>query len=318
MQAAGIQPGGQVALSVAQRSVLGNPGGATGNLGGAATVQRRGRSFFKRQVQAATPQQAGVPQGQAGTQQGGVPQGQAGTPTNGNNPVATQLLLAPTFTPVQANLVLDTINMRVAFPVSAIDGEYIITMQTGGAQAQAPEAAPQQGQAPPTPEGQGQRPATPEGQGQRPATPEGQGQQPATPEGQAPTPEREQPAGETAAGATPAGEARPAEGQAPALEGAAGNGTALAAESATKPEGEAANATAPALEAEQRPEGEKKAERRQENKEPAIGDTAPQGSVYITMKEVNQMVSLMQWGGQAPISEMMTEYVKANNASSTN
>jgi hypothetical protein len=294
MQAAGVQAGGQVALSVAQRGVLQNPGSATGNLGGAAaTVQRRGRSFFRRQVQGATAQQAGVPQDQAGAlqqagtqqagvpqvqagtpqqagaQQAGIPQAQAGTPTTGNNPVASQLLLAPTFTPIQANLVLDSVNMRVAFPVSAVDGEYIITMQTGGAQAQGPEAAPQQGQS--------------SGQGQAPA-----------------------------------------EGQAPKLEEAAGNNTNLATEG-QKPQGEAANATTPATEGEKKPEGEttakpegeKKAERRQEKKEPAIGDEAPQGSVYITMKEVNQMASLAQWGGQAPISQMMTDYVMANNGSST-
>jgi hypothetical protein len=294
MQAAGVQAGGQVALSVAQRGVLQNPGGATGNLGGAAApVQRRGRSFFRRQVQGATAQQDGVPQDQAGalqqagiqqagvpqaqagttqqagTQQAGIPQAQAETPTIGNNPVASQLLLAPTFTPIQANLVLDSVNMRVAFPVSAVDGEYIITMQPGSARAQAPEAAPQQGQA--------------EGQGQAPA-----------------------------------------KGQAPKLEGAAGNNTNLATEG-QKPQGEAANATTPATEGEKKPEGEaaakpeggKKAERRQEKKEPAIGDKAPQGSVYITMKEVNQMAALAQWGGQAPISQMMTEYVMANNGSST-
>jgi X-X-X-Leu-X-X-Gly heptad repeat protein len=288
MQAAGIQPGGQVALSVAQRGVLGNPGGATGNLGGAAApIQRRGGAAFRRQVQ------AGIPQAQAGT-----PQLQGGTPTNGNNPVATQLLLAPTFTPIQADVVLDTVNMRVAFPVSAVDGEFLITMQTGAPQAQAPQAAP---------EGQGQTPAAPQGQGQTPPTPQQtEGLQTPTPEGQTPpageatptegarptesqTPEA-RPAGEVA----PAGESRPTESQNPEPPRAAGNGTVSATE------------------------GEKKAERRQEKKAPAIGDKAPQGQVYLTMKEVNQMADLMQWGGQAPISQMMTDYVKANNGTSAN
>jgi hypothetical protein len=118
MQAMGVPPTGQVAIAVAQRSVLQNPGGATGNLGGAATQRRNlGRSEFRRQIQ-------------------------AGTPTNGNNPVATQLLLAPTFTPIQANAVLDQANMRIAVPVRQIDGEYILTMQVmGGIQAAQPQPA---------------------------------------------------------------------------------------------------------------------------------------------------------------------------------
>jgi hypothetical protein len=120
MQAMGVPPTGQVAIAVAQRSVLQNPGGATGNLGGAATQRRNlGRSEFRRQIQ-------------------------AGTPTNGNNPVATQLLLAPTFTPIQANAVLDQANMRIAVPVRQIDGEYILTMQVMGVvQAAQPQPAAQ-------------------------------------------------------------------------------------------------------------------------------------------------------------------------------
>jgi hypothetical protein len=39
----------------------------------------------------------------------------------------------------------------------------------------------------------------------------------------------------------------------------------------------------------------------------------PMGQVYITMREVNRMVEMQAWGMQAPISKMMTEYVKANN-----
>jgi hypothetical protein len=31
------------------------------------------------------------------------------------------------------------------------------------------------------------------------------------------------------------------------------------------------------------------------------------------MKEVNKMVELQQWGMQAPIGRMMTDYIKANN-----
>ncbi|KAJ4291073.1 hypothetical protein N0V90_010271 [Kalmusia sp. IMI 367209] len=286
MQAAGVQPGGQVTLGVAQRSVLSNPGGATAQLGGVGTQpQKRGRDAFRAslarrqdQTQAQqgqtdptqqgqtgqttqgqtgqttqgqtgqtgqTPQGQTTPtQGQTGQQQQGTGQ-QQGTPTNGNNPVATQLLLAPTFTPVQANLVLDTVNMRVAFPVSQVDGEYIITMQTGAAQ---PQAA--------TPQGE-QQPAAPrpsEG-AQTPAA----GAEPPRPEGSA----------------TPAGEA-------------------------PKPEGAANNGTAPA---------EPKFKRQEADKE-----TNPaKGQVFITMREINRMVESQTWGGQAPITKMMSEYVKANN-----
>lgn len=159
MQAANIPANGQVSIAVAQRGVLQNPGSATGNLGGAA-VTRRGesRDDFRREVtrqiqagQTSQTSQTGQT-GQAG-QAGQIQQG--GTPTNGNNPVAAALLLAPTFTPIQANAVLDQVNMRIAVPVRQIDGEYILIMSmSGGAQA----ATPPQGQTP-TP-AEGQRPAT--------------------------------------------------------------------------------------------------------------------------------------------------------------
>jgi hypothetical protein len=44
------------------------------------------------------------------------------------NPVASQLLLSPTFTPVAGKVVFDPLNCRVAAPVSQLDGEFIITM----------------------------------------------------------------------------------------------------------------------------------------------------------------------------------------------
>src|SRR5262245_52085309 len=136
MMAAGIQPGGQVAIAVAQRGVLQNPGGATGQLSGPTSPapQRRGRDAFRQSLAERQVQGQTGATGQTGTTQ-------AGTGTTGNNPVATQLLLAPTFTPIQADIVLDPVNMRVAFPVAAVDGEYILTMQTGAAQAQ-PQAQP--------------------------------------------------------------------------------------------------------------------------------------------------------------------------------
>lgn len=220
MQAMGIPPTGAVAVSVAQRGVLQNPGGATGNLGGAAaagTIARRSlgqRSrMFNGEIIAARQ----------------VQQLNGGTPTN-NNPVATQLLLAPTFTPIQANAIIDQTNMRIAIPVRQVDGEFILTMQKM--------------------------------EGATPATP----QQPAA-----------------------------AEPQAPKAEAGGNNGTATP--------GEAVAA---------KPEGEKKAERRQSTEKDKYGNAVPpQGAVIMTMKMVDEMVDRVQWAGQAPITKMMSEYVKA-------
>ncbi|KAH7085623.1 hypothetical protein BKA63DRAFT_21666 [Paraphoma chrysanthemicola] len=261
MQAAGVPPTGQVAIGVAQRGVLQNPGGATGNLGGAAVAGRSvGRSLFRKIV-------ARQVQGGQQIQQGGQQIQQGGTPTN-NNPVATQLLLAPTFTPVQANAILDQTNMRIAIPVRQVDGEYILTMQKmEGVQAAQPA------------QGQGQQPTTPT-EGQQPT----ESQRPA--ESLTPTPE----------GARPAESNTPtaAEGQRPANE-------------STAPEA-AGNSTAAATE----PEAAKKPERRQEAEKDKYGQVkAPQGSIIMTMRMIDDMVNAVQWAGQAPITQMMSEYVKS-------
>ncbi|KAF2266210.1 hypothetical protein CC78DRAFT_615284 [Lojkania enalia] len=229
MQSMGILPDGQVQIGVAQRGVLQNPGGATGQLQGIAQAppQRRGRGEFRREILKR--------------------QTNGGTPTQpqSNNPVATELLLEPTFTPVQADAVFDPLNMRIAIPVPQVDGEYIITMKNAGAAPQ-PEAA-QQPEATQQPEPSGQ-----------PA-----------PEAQAPP--------------NPSEAARPI------------NGTGSAATETTKAE--------PA----EPEESTTKLERRQEK-----SNEPPKGSVLIAMKEVNQMVELQKWGGQVPITEMMTKYVKEN------
>jgi hypothetical protein len=251
----GVPPNGQVAIAVAQRGVLQNPGGATGNLGGAAT-QRRGlsRGEFRQEV---------------------ARQIQQGTPTNGNNPVAAQLLLAPTFTPIQANAVLDQSNMRIAVPVRQVDGEYILTMQMmGGAQpaeqAQAPQAA---------------QPAAAEGQ--TPTAAEPAASSSLTPTGEAPP---------SAASPTEGGLKPAAEGEKPAAEG----------ERKPAPEGEkptleasASNSTSSA-----------KPERRQEKKDKYGQALPPPGTVIMTMKEIDTMAAAVTWGGQVAITKMMNEYVK--------
>ncbi|KAL5121157.1 hypothetical protein ACEQ8H_001009 [Pleosporales sp. CAS-2024a] len=273
MQAMGIPPTGQVAISVAQRSVLQNPGGATGNLGGAsgATTARRhlGRGEFRkevaRQIQAAHAQssQTGQAIGQTtgkttdqtttdqgtttdvnstgqtttgqtptGQQQQQAGQAQAGTRTS-NNPVAQQLLLSPTFTPVAAKAVLDQANMRIAIPVGQIDGEFILTMQR---MASAP-----------------------------------QGVQPA----------------------------QQSQSQVPEL-GKASNSTGSGSGSAMPTGGPAG----------------KKAERRQDSNTDQYGnEKPPQGAVMVTMKMIDDMVQSVKWAGQPAITQMMSDYVKANTGS---
>lgn len=248
----GVPPTGSVAIAVAQRSVLQNPGGATGSLGGAATTRRGlSRTEFRkeiaRQVQGTTPT------------------------TNQPNPVAAQLLLAPTFTPVQAEAVLDMSNMRIAIPVRQIDGEYILTMQVmGGAAGAAGAAAPAGAATPPT------------GSTATPAE---------APAGSSPAPSTESPS--TAAPATESSAATPkaSEAEKPTLQ-APTNGTESAAPQSAKPE-----ATKP--------------ERRQDNKDKYGDVKAPLGSVIMTMKQIDIMAEMDMWGGQVPISKMMNDYVKA-------
>jgi hypothetical protein len=59
------------------------------------------------------------------------------------------------------------------------------------------------------------------------------------------------------------------------------------------------------------PEAGKKPERRQESGKDKYGnDKPPQGAVIMTMKMIDDMVNAVQWGGQAAITKMMSEYVK--------
>jgi hypothetical protein len=255
MQAMGVPPTGQVAIGVAQRSVLQNPGGATGQLQGVGAPTKRGlsRDNFRKEI--AARQITGQTNNQGNT---------GGTPTGNNNPVATQLLLAPTFTPVQANAVLDQANMRIAVPVRQVDGEYILVMQMMGAGAQAaaaPAAAPQPAAAPAV----APAPAAPAAESTaRPAAP-----------------------------AAPAVPAAPA--SASASSSAAPAAGAAKTESSAKPEASKAEASlAP------------KPERRQYG-----NPTAPLGAVVMSMKQIDEMASLVAWGGQAPITQMMNDYVKS-------
>lgn len=260
MQAMGVPPTGQVAIGIAQRSVLQNPGGATAQLQGLGTKRGVSRDNFRREIAARQ---------------------NTGTQTSNNNPVAAQLLLAPTFTPVQAAAVLDQANMRIAVPVSQVDGEYILVMQMMGASAQA-AAAPAAAQ-----------PAA------APAA--------AAPAAAAPAAEA------TAAPAAPAAAAPAAEAPKPAAEAPkpaseASSVLAPAASSSTKTESSAAPAAAASSSLAPKPE------RRQEAA-PATDKyglpVAPLGACIMTMKQIDEMVASVQWAGQAPITQMMNDYVKA-------
>ena len=260
MQAMGVPPTGQVAIGIAQRSVLQNPGGATAQLQGLGTKRGVSRDNFRREIAARQ---------------------NTGTQTSNNNPVAAQLLLAPTFTPIQAAAVLDQANMRIAVPVSQVDGEYILVMQMMGASAQA-AAAPAAAQ-----------PAA------APAA--------AAPAAAAPAAEA------TAAPAAPAAAAPAAEAPKPAAEAPkpaseASSVLAPAASSSTKTESSAAPAAAASSSLAPKPE------RRQEAA-PATDKyglpVAPLGACIMTMKQIDEMVASVQWAGQAPITQMMNDYVKA-------
>lgn len=280
MQAMGVPPTGQVAIGVAQRTVLQNPGGATGQLQGVgAPTQKRGlsRSNFRKEI--AARQITGATNNQGNT---------GGTPTNGNNPVATQLLLSPTFTPVQAEAVLDQANMRIAVPVRQVDGEYILIMQMmGGAQAAAPQAVPA-GEAAPAAAQPAAAPAA------EPASAAPAAESTARPSGSEPA----------AAGESPKPAAEPAtapESAKPASESPKPAAEAAKTESSAKPEASKAEVSPTAA----------KPERRQTKADKYGNPEAPLGAVVMSMKQIDEMASMVSWGGQAPITKMMNDYVKA-------
>ncbi|KAJ4324931.1 hypothetical protein N0V94_000985 [Neodidymelliopsis sp. IMI 364377] len=291
MQAMGVPPTGQVAIAVAQRGVLQNPGGATGQLQGVgAPTQKRGlsRDNFRKEIAARQINTGTNNQGNTG-----------GTPTNGNNPVATQLLLSPTFTPVQANAVLDQTNMRIAVPVRQVDGEYILVMQMMGAAA--PQAAPQA--------------AAPAGEA-APAAAQPAAAPAAQPAAAAPAAES---TARPAAGAEPAGasEAPKAATESPAAEKPAAEKPAAekpaSASESAKPAAEAAKTESSSAPEASKSEPAAKPERRQSSdKKDKYGlPEAPLGAVIMSMKQIDEMASMVTWGGQAPITQMMNDYVKA-------
>jgi hypothetical protein len=98
-KAAGVGANDTIRISVAQRGVLANPGGA--------------QAVVKRESNNSSPTSAN---------------NNNASPTINSPPAATKLLLSPTFTAIAAQATLDQTNSRLAVPVSQLDGEYIITV----------------------------------------------------------------------------------------------------------------------------------------------------------------------------------------------
>ena len=302
MQAMGVPPTGQVAIAVAQRGVLQNPGGATGNLGGAAaagaaTRRNLGRRDFRKEVARQVQGQTGaIIAGQAQTGQTGqtqtgsiitgqTPTGQTGQTQTGQTQTGSiiagqtqtgqqQAGQVQAGTPTNNNPVAQKLLLSPTFtPVAAnavLDQTNmriaIPIRQVDGEYILTMQRMNGVQQA-------------------QPAQGGGQAQQPAAAEGQTPTAET---------GARPAESKVPAAGEGLRANEGLRNGTESA-----KPASE------------KMPGGERKPERRQESGKDKYGNIkAPQGSIIMTMKMIDDMVDAVNWCGQAAITKMMSEYVK--------
>ncbi|CZS97517.1 uncharacterized protein RAG0_06567 [Rhynchosporium agropyri] len=137
--AMGVGADGAVALGVAQRSILMNPGGATN-----IASNKRQNSNTNSNAKSSTDSNT---EGNENSNTNSNANGNIDSNTNSNsnnninnNPVAAQLLLSPTFAPITARAVIDQANGRVAIPVNNINGEFILTMavaKSGGASLEA-------------------------------------------------------------------------------------------------------------------------------------------------------------------------------------
>ncbi|GKT48260.1 uncharacterized protein ColSpa_08441 [Colletotrichum spaethianum] len=153
---AGAAPQTSITLGIAQRPVLQNPGGAAGALQAARSKRQEVNNGTAGQQPPANGGGNTAGNG-AGAAAGNAP-AVAPPPPGGNTqnppsnagpaiPAATQLLLAQTFSPISAQVLLDRENARIAVPVNQIDGEFILTMMVAGTPVGAqPQPAPQQGQ----------------------------------------------------------------------------------------------------------------------------------------------------------------------------
>ncbi|KAF1990367.1 hypothetical protein K402DRAFT_417811 [Aulographum hederae CBS 113979] len=242
--ASGANENSNIVLGIAQRPVLNNPGGAQPGGGQLSPQRRSATKIFPRQN---------------------------GSTTNVGNPAATQLLLAPSFTPIAANAVLDRANGRIAVPVNQINGEFIITMQMNAQQQQQGQQPQAEGQRPqeggqPAPQAEGQRPQ----EGGQPA-PQAEGQRPQ--EGGQPAPANEPQAG------APGAPAPQAEAGAPGAPGAPGAAAPVAAVAAAPVSSITYKRQAPA---------------------------APMtGAIQMSMAEINEMANIERNGGAVDVGAML-------------
>ena len=143
----GANAASNIRLSIAQRGVLINPGGAVA--GGSA--QKRQDNGSSSSSSTSTTSQTGQQTGGSSTTNNNGNGLNNPNALNPNSPVATQLLLAPTFTPIAAMAVLDQMNGRLAIPVNALDGEFIVTVQMADGVPNAAAIPPQAGAVPVAP-----------------------------------------------------------------------------------------------------------------------------------------------------------------------
>ncbi|KAF2099806.1 hypothetical protein NA57DRAFT_37555, partial [Rhizodiscina lignyota] len=141
-QQLGATASSNMVLAIAQRPIQANPGGATGTLASVTSSSSSSESASSSTSSSSSESTS------SSSSTSSTSSTTSSTTTSGvaANPAATQLLLSPTFTPIANNALFDPLNMRIAVPVSQLDGEYIITvqMQSGQSQAQPqPGAAPQ-------------------------------------------------------------------------------------------------------------------------------------------------------------------------------
>ncbi|KAM0326134.1 hypothetical protein ACHAQA_006727 [Verticillium albo-atrum] len=346
-QQMGAGPNDAVALSIEQRAVIQNPGGATGQLTPARPNKRQeatptdpaatnpaessavpSQSQEAQQPPPAQDQQPPPAQDQQPPQQGQQPppppppqQGQQPPPPPpppaqgvAPPPAATLLLLEPTFTPIARQTLLDSEGGRIAVPVDSIDGEFVLVMQIAG---QAQPGQPGQIPGGQLPGGQlpgGQLPGQGQqqpGQGQQQPG-QGQGQQrpgqPTQP-GQVPTqPQPGQPGQFTQTPGVPA-EANPNPAQPPTQgEGPVGGVMSMIPIGQEQQPGTAPAAAPTPVPIPGSPAGQSPAIP-PTPQQPVVKRQQPaQGAVIMSMTELNAMM-MRQQAGNAWIGVMLDQYV---------
>ena len=130
----GATANSNIRLSIAQRGILINPGGGVATSGTTAKREESGSESNSTSTSNRSSSSSRTSSGSSSSSSSSTFLSQAtslnsGSSTTNGNPVASQLLLSPTFTPIAANAVLDTMNGRLAIPVTQLDGDFIITVQ---------------------------------------------------------------------------------------------------------------------------------------------------------------------------------------------